>query len=476
MSYTVEKLEKSQVKFDFAVDADTFAKAIDKAYEKTKHKFSIAGFRKGHVPKKVIEGVYGKEIFFEDAMDIMIPDEYSLALDKETEIEVVAQPNLTDFKVNDDGSVNFTLVVTVKPEVKLGAYKGLEVEKKAVKVSAKEVDERLAKEQEKQVRLVDVDRAAENGNIVAIDFVGSVDGEKFEGGSAENYELELGSGTFIPGFEDQLVGVKAGDDKDVKVTFPTDYQAANLAGKEAVFACHVNAVKVKELPALDDEFAKDVSEFDTLAEYKADLKKQLEKDAEEKAEREYEDKLVEKIVDGSEVEIPDEMIEQEAEEMVQEYEYRLMYSGLKFEDYLKYLNNSREEGAPEVTRETVVNDYKPQAENAVRVRLVMEAIVKDQDLKVEDKEIEAKLAEMAEKAGKDLETYKKNVKREQIDYVVNSVLSEKLLDTLKSLNAPKKPAAKKAAAKEEKPAEDKPAEEKPTKKAPAKKAAPKKAE
>ncbi|MBQ3755196.1 MAG: trigger factor, partial [Clostridia bacterium] len=170
MSYTVEKLEKSQVKFDFAVDAETFAKAIDKAYEKTKHKFSIAGFRKGHVPKKVIEGVYGKEIFFEDAMDIMIPEEYSVALDKETEIEVVAQPSLTDFKVNDDGSVNFTLVVTVKPEVKLGAYKGLEVEKKVAKVTAKEVDEKLAKEQEKQVRLVDIDSPAENGNIVAIDF------------------------------------------------------------------------------------------------------------------------------------------------------------------------------------------------------------------------------------------------------------------------------------------------------------------
>ena len=444
MSYTFEKLEKSQVKFDFTVDADTFAKAIDKAYEKTKHKFSIAGFRKGHVPKKVIEGVYGKEIFFEDAMDILIPEEYGLALDKETEIDVVAQPSLADFKVNDDGSVNFTLVVTVKPEVKLGAYKDLEVEKAAAKVSAKEVEEKLKAEQEKQVRLVDVDTAAENGNIVVIDFVGSVGGEKFEGGSAENYELELGSNTFIPGFEDQLVGVKAGDDKDVVVSFPKDYQAENLAGKEAVFACHVHAVKRKELPALDDEFAKDVSEFDTLAEYKADLKKQLEKEAEEKVEREFEDKLVEKIVDGSELEVPEEMIEQEAEEMVQEYEYRLMYSGLRFEDYLKYLNNVREEGAPEVTRETVVNDYKPQAEKSVRVRLVMEAIVKSEELTVEDKEIDAKLAEMAEKAGQDLETYKKKVKREQIDYVVNSVLSEKLITRLKELNPAKKPAAKKS--------------------------------
>ena len=444
MSYTVEKLEKSQVKFDFAVDAEAFDKAVEKAYEKTKHKFSIAGFRKGHVPKKVIEGYYGKEIFYEDAMDIIIPEEYGAALDKETDVDVVAQPSLADFKVNDDGSVNFTLIVTVKPEVKLGAYQGLEVEKKAAKVAAKEVDEKLKAEKEKQARLVDVDAAAENGNIVAIDFVGSVNGEKFEGGSSENYELELGSNTFIPGFEDQLVGVKAGDDKDVVVTFPSDYQAENLAGKEAVFACHVNAVKRKELPKLDDEFAKDVSEFDTLAEYKADVKKQLEKEAEDNAERDFEDALVEKIVDGATLEIPEEMIEQEAEEMVQEYEYRLMYSGLKFEDYLKYMNNVREEGAPEVTRETIVEQYKPQAEKSVRVRLVMEAIVKAEDLKVEDKEIDAKLAEMAEKAGQDLETYKKKVKREQIDYVVNSVLSEKLLGRLKELNPAKKPAAKKS--------------------------------
>jgi len=444
MSYTLEKLEKSQVKFDFAVDQDAFSKAIDKAYEKSKHKFSIAGFRKGHVPKKVIEGYYGKEVFYEDAMDIIIPEEYGAALDKEADVDVVAQPSLADFKVNDDGSVNFTLIVTVKPEVKLGEYKGIEVEKKAAKVTAKEVDEKIAQEQEKQVRLVDVDGAAENGNIVSIDFVGSVNGEKFEGGSAENYELELGSGTFIPGFEDQLVGVKAGDDKDVVVTFPKDYQAENLAGKEAVFACHVHGVKRKELPKLDDEFAKDVSEFDTLAEYKADVKKQLEKDAETRVEREFEDALVEKIVDGATLEVPQDMIDQEAEEMVQEYEYRLMYQGLKFEDYLKYMNNVRGEGEPEVTRETIIDQYKPQAANAVKVRLVMEAIVKAENLTVEDKEIDAKLAEMAEKAGQDLETYKKKVKREQIDYVVNSLLSEKLLARLKELNPAKKPATKKS--------------------------------
>ena len=440
MSYSVEKLEKSQVKFTFEVDAATFAKAIDQAYDKTKHKFAIAGFRKGHVPKKVIEGVYGKEVFYEDAMDIVIPQAYGDALDNEKDIEVVAQPELTDFKFNDDASVSFTLVTTVKPEVKLGAYKGLAIEKKAVKVDEKQVEDALPQEQEKQARLVDVDTAAANGNTVTIDFEGTVDGVKFEGGTAENYDLELGSGTFIPGFEEQLVGTKVGDVKDVKVKFPEDYQAENLAGKDAVFACTVKAVKVKELPALDDEFAKEISEFDTLAEYKKDLKAKLEKQEEDKVEREYEDALVQKIVDGAEVEVPAAMIDSEAEEMVHEFEYRLMYQGLKLDDYLKYLN---------MTREKLVDEYKDQASKNVKTRLVMEAIVKAEDIKFEDKDIDDKLAKMAENMGQDLETFKKSVQREQIDYVVNSILSEKLMDMLKAENSAKKPAAKKSAAKAE---------------------------
>ena len=349
MSYTVEKLEKSQVRFKFDIDAETFEKAIASAYNKTKHKYSVPGFRKGHVPRKIIEGMYGKEVFFEDAMDIVIPEAYSEALDKEHDIEVVSRPELESFDVKEDGGATFELTVAIRPEVKLGAYKGLSVERKVDKVTAKQVDEEVENAREKQARLVEVDDAAKNGDIVNIDFVGSVDGVKFDGGSAEGYDLTLGSGSFIPGFEEQLVGVKKGDKKDVKVTFPEDYHAAELKGKEAVFECTVNAVKKKELPALDDEFAKEISEFDTLAAYKEDVKNKLMKDAEMRADRQYEDALVQSVVEGAEVEIPQAMIDEEAEDMAKEFEYRLSYQGIKLSDYLGYLN---------MTRDQLLDEYK----------------------------------------------------------------------------------------------------------------------
>lgn len=256
MSYTVEKLEKSQVKISFDVDAPVFEKAVQQAYEKTKHKFAIAGFRKGHVPRKVLEGIYGKEVFFEDAMDIVIPEAYGETLEKEKDLDVVAQPELTAFDFKKDGGATFTLIVTVKPEVKLGEYKALSVEKKAEKVSAKEVEAEIEQERQKQARLIDVETEAFSGNIVTIDFVGKADGVAFDGGSAEGYELELGSNSFIPGFEEQLIGIKAGESRDVKVTFPDDYHAENLKGKEAVFECKCHAVKVKELPAFRRRFCK----------------------------------------------------------------------------------------------------------------------------------------------------------------------------------------------------------------------------
>ena len=472
MSYTVEKLEKSQVKFVFDIDADTFAKAVDTAYAKTKHKYTIPGFRKGHVPKKVIEGIYGKEVFFEDAMDIVIPEAYSDALDKEPEIDVVAQPELTAFDFKEDGGATFTLTVAVKPEVKLGKYKGLAVERKVDKVTAKQVDEAVEDAREKQARIVETDAAAKNGDIVNIDFVGSVDGVKFDGGSAEGYDLELGSGSFIPGFEEQLVGVKKGDKKDVKVTFPEDYHAKELQGKEAVFECTVNAVKQKELPKLDDDFAKEISEFDTLAEYKADVKNKLMKDAEMRADREFEDAVVQAVVDGAEVEIPQAMIDQEAEDMAKEFEYRLSYQGIKLADYLGYIN---------MTREQLLDEYKEQAAKSVKVRLVMEEIVKKEEMKFEDSELDAKLAEMAERSGQDVETFKKGLGKEHYDYLANQLLSEKLLDMLRAENGA---AAKKAAKSEKADGEKKPAAKKPAaKKAeadaesvdkPAKKAAPKK--
>lgn len=463
MSYTVEKLEKSQVKFVFDVDADTFNKAVDAAYNKTKHKYAIAGFRKGHVPKKVIEGIYGKEVFFEDAMDIVIPEAYSEALDKEKDVDVVAQPELTSFDFKEDGGATFTLIVTVKPDVKLGKYKGLSIEKKVEKVTAKQVDEAVEQAREKQARIVETDEAAKNGDIVNIDFVGSVDGVKFDGGSAESYDLELGSGSFIPVFEEQLVGAKKGEKKDVNVKFPEDYHAEELKGKNALFECTINAVKKKELPALDDEFVKDVSEFDTLAEYKADVKNKLMKDAEDRADREFEDALVQAVVDNADVEVPQAMIDQEAEDMAREFEYRLSYQNIKLDDYLKYLN---------MTRDQLLDEYKEQAAKSVKVRLVMEAIVKAEELKFEEKDIDEKLADMAARANQDVETFKKGLGREHFDYLANQILSDKLMAMLKQENtaAAKKATAKKAA---DASAEEKPAAEK---KAPAKKPAAKKAE
>lgn len=454
MSYTVEKLEKSQVKFSFDIDADTFEKAVAAAYNKTKHKYSVPGFRKGHVPRKVIEGMYGKEVFFEDAMDIVIPEAYSEALDKEHDIEAVATPELESFDMKEDGGVTFVLKVTVRPEVKLGKYKGLSVERKVDKVTAKQVDEEVENAREKQARIVDVDRAAKKGDIVNIDFAGSVDGVKFDGGSAEAYDLTLGSGSFIPGFEDQLVGVSKGDKKDVKVTFPEDYHAAELKGKEAVFECTVNAVKEKQLPALDDDFAKEISEFDTLAEYKADVKNKLMKDAETRADRQYDDALVQAVVDSAEVEIPQAMIDNEAEDMAKEFEYRLSYQGIKLSDYLGYIN---------MTRDQLLDEYKEQAAKSVKTRLVMEEIVKAEELKFEDEELNAKLAEMAERAGQDVDTFKKGLGKEHYDYLANQILSDKLMDMLRGANAPAKKAAKKADGAAE--TEKKPAAKKTAKKA-----------
>ena len=454
MSYTVEKLEKSQVKFSFDIDADTFEKAVAAAYNKTKHKYSVPGFRKGHVPRKVIEGMYGKEVFFEDAMDIVIPEAYSEALDKEHDIEAVATPELESFDMKEDGGVTFVLKVTVRPEVKLGKYKGLSVERKVNKVTAKQVDEEVENAREKQARIVDVDRAAKKGDIVNIDFAGSVDGVKFDGGSAEAYDLTLGSGSFIPGFEDQLVGVSKGDKKDVKVTFPEDYHAVELKGKEAVFECTVNAVKEKQLPALDDDFAKEISEFDTLAEYKADVKNKLMKDAETRADRQYDDALVQAVVDSAEVEIPQAMIDNEAEDMAKEFEYRLSYQGIKLSDYLGYIN---------MTRDQLLDEYKEQAAKSVKTRLVMEEIVKAEELKFEDEELNAKLAEMAERAGQDVDTFKKGLGKEHYDYLANQILSDKLMDMLRGANAPAKKAAKKADGAAE--SEKKPAAKKTAKKA-----------
>lgn len=440
MNHTVERLEKSQVKFNYTATAEEYAVAVDTVYNKTKHKYNVPGFRKGHAPKKVIEGIYGVGVFMNDAINQLIDDSIE-ELEKSDEYELVAFGSVEDVDIKEDGSVVYSLIMVVKPDVTLGEYKNLDVKKAEVKVGAEQIDEYVKREQQKQARIIDADKTAEKGDLVLIDYCGTVDGEKFEGGTASDYELELGSNTFIPGFEDQLIGTKAGEQKDVKVTFPEKYHAENLAGKEATFTCTIKAVRVKELPEINDEFAKEVSEFDTLAEYKADVEKKLLADETKKAEREYEDSLVEKIVDGSTVEIPDAMLKQEADEMIRDMEYRLAYQGMRMEDYLKYLG---------MTREQLADEYKPQAEKTVKARLVMSEIVKVENIGIEDKDIDERLQKMADESSKTVEEIRKSMHKEDINYIVNSIMSEKLLSKIKSYNgegAEKKAPAKKSASK-----------------------------
>lgn len=428
MSYTVEKAEKSLVKLSFTVDAPTFDSAIEKAYQKIKGKFNIGGFRKGHAPRKVIEGVYGKEVFFEDAMDIVIPDAYSDALEKEKDLQVVSRPELLNFDFTDDGGAKFELSVTVKPEVKLGQYKGLDVENTVMEITEEQIAAEIEIARDKQARLIDSNDAAKLGDTLTIDFSGSVDGEKFEGGTAENYDIVLGSNSFIPGFEEQLVGTKVGDEKDVNVKFPEDYHADNLKGKDSVFVCKVNAIKTKELPAVDDEFVKEISEFDTLDEYKADIERKLKEDAEKLAQTKYENDMIDKISEGSEIEIPEAMIEMEAEDMVAEFEYRLSYQGLKLDDYLSYIK---------MTKDDLKGQYREQAEKSVRVRLVMEQIIIAEDIKISDDDMAEKIAKLAENADKSVEEFRKTMRQEQIEYLANQILSEKLMKQLKELNPSK---------------------------------------
>ncbi len=428
MSYTVEKLEKSQSKLAFTIDATTFENAMEKAYQKAKGKFAIGGFRKGHAPRKVIEGLYGKGVFVEDAMDIVIPEAYSKALEEQKDLEVVARPELESFDMTEEGGATFSLIVTTKPEVELGSYKELDVKKKGVRITAAQIEQSVEEARAKQSRLVEVERPAEKGDTVTIDFSGSVDGVKFEGGTAENFDLELGSGSFIPGFEDQLVGVKAGENKDVNVKFPEDYHAEELKGKDSIFACTVHSVKTKELPTFDDEFVKEISEFDTVDAFKADLKKKLKEEGEEKSQREFEQSIIDKIVSSSKVEIPDAMLEQEVEDMIAEFEYRLSYQGLKLDQYLGYVNMSMDD---------LKAQYKEQALQTVKTRLIMEAIIKAEDIQFSDNDMEERIAKLAENAQKSVEDFKKTLKREQVDYIVNQIISDKLMDTLKSLNPSK---------------------------------------
>lgn len=425
MSYTVENLEKNKVKIVVKVDQKDWQDAIQKAYEKTKKDYQLGGFRKGHVPFKVLANTYGVGIFFEDALDIILPREYGAVLDKETQIDPVDRPDI-DILAISDATLEFSAVVQCKPDFKLGAYTGLEFKKDSVEVSEEEVNAEInAKLDEAGAWIPVTDRPAKKGDQVTIDYSGSVDGVKYEGGTAEKQTLLLGSGNFIPGFEEQVEGMNIGEDRDITVKFPEEYHEKSLAGKDAVFAIKLHEITFKEIPALDDESVKDISEFDTVADYKESVKKNIAEKKNSEAESKLENDMIEAIAKNSQVEIPQCMIDNQIEDMIKEFENRLQYQGLKAEDYYKYTGMKRED---------LQTQYKDMAEKNVLFRLTLEALLKAIQVPVSDEEIDDKIAEMAKQAGRSVEEYSKYINEEYRNYLRNDLITTKLFEYLKNNN------------------------------------------
>ncbi len=382
---SVEKKENSTVELIVEVGREEFEAAIEKVYKKQRGKISVPGFRKGHAPRKVIEGMYGSGVFYEDAINELYPEAYATAVDQEN-LDVVAWPNVEIQEVGKDG-FTFKATVTVRPEVKLGQYKDLTAPKEETTVTDEDVQNELRPYIQRATNLISVDREAQNGDTVVIDFEGFKDGEPFEGGKAEGHSLELGSGMFIPGFEDQVLGMKAGDEREINVTFPEDYGAKELAGQPAVFKVKVQEVKEKEEPALDDEFAKDVSEFDTLDAFKADLADKLKKRREEAAQRTFENALMEQVVANMEVEIPEAMVDYEADQLVNNYARRVTSQGISFDQYLTLMG---------MTMEQMKEQAKESARKQVESDLALGAIVDAEKLEVSDEEVDAEIKKLAE--------------------------------------------------------------------------------
>ena len=387
MSLQVEKLEKNMAKLTIEASAEDFEKAIQKVYLKARGRINIPGFRKGKAPRKLIEKMYGTGVFYEDAANDLIPTAYAEAL-KDCDLEIVSRPEINVTQIESGKPFIFTAEVAVKPEVSLGEYKGVEVEKSDVEVTDEDINKEVDKERENNSRTIDVDdRAVESGDIIKLDFDGSVDGVPFAGGKAENYTLTIGSGSFIPGFEDQLIGTKIGEDKDVTVTFPEDYHEKSLAGKEAVFKCKVNAITVKELPDADDEFASEVSEFETLAEYKEDIKKKLTEKKEKEARAKKEAQAVEKAVENATMEIPDAMIDTQVQSMMEDFARRMQSQGLSLEQYFQFTG---------MDAKKMHDQMKPEALKRIQNSLVLEAVAKAENIEISDEKVDEEIAKMAE--------------------------------------------------------------------------------
>lgn len=428
---TIEKLEHDQVKLTIEIDADTFNAALQQAYVKNGKHYNIAGFRKGKAPRKVIESMYGEGVFFEDAFELCWGDAYDAALE-ENGLTAVDKPTLDIEKIGKDEGVVFTAVVQLKPTVKLGAYKGIEVEQPTYTVEDADVNAEIEKEREKNARFVDVERAVENGDRVMIDYSGSVDGVQFDGGTAEEQTLVIGSNTFIPGFEEQLIGMNVGEERDITVTFPEEYHAENLAGKEAVFHIKLHNVQFKELPELDDEFAKDVSEFDTLAELIADKRKKMEEQAAKNEKIAIENIALKTVCDNAEVEVPECMTERQANYMLRDMGYRLQMSGISLEDYCRYVGTDLN---------ALKASYHDEAASRVKMQLVIEAVGKAENVTCTDEEIAEVIKEYAENNDMPVEEFEKQISDDDREFLSDRKIAEKtvalIVDNVKLVPAKK---------------------------------------
>ena len=427
MNYKTAPAEKSTVKVTISYSKEEWDDAINKAYVRTRGKYSVPGFRKGKAPKPVLENFYGKGVFFDEAFNILFSGSYPGIIEKEkANFTAVGDPSLSVDEISDEKGVVLTAVVPVKPDVEIGSYKGLKIKKYEYNVTDEDVEKEAKRILLSKAEDVDVtDRPCKSGDTVKIDFSGSVDGVKFPGGTAEDYDLELGSGAFIPGFEEQVEGMKVGDERDIKVKFPEDYQAADLKGKEAVFSIKLHSIKAKKYPELTDEFVKANAGCETVEEYKNKCRERLERQAASKSLNETENSIIKAICATAKAEIPDAMIESEIDKMVQDFSYRLMYQGIKLEEYLQYM---------QTTMEQFRSQFKANAAERVMSTLVIDKIVRTEKIKAEAEEVEAKIEEQAKSVGKTAEEYKKNMDPRQREYIESDIVITKLFDFLKANN------------------------------------------
>lgn len=422
MTSTIEKGEKNQVKLTITVDAETFEKALQAAYLKNRGRIAVPGFRKGKAPRRVIEQYYGPQVFYSDAIDAVYYEAYEAAV-KEHDVEPVDAPSVDIVSIDDNGFV-FTAEVDVKPEVTLGQYKGIEVTRTTYTVPDAMVEADIQATRERQARLVEVEREAAMGDTVTMDYAGTVDGVAFDGGTAQDQNLELGSGRFIPGFEEQLVGMKAGEEKDINVTFPSEYHAEDLAGKDAVFHVALKQVQEKQLPELDDEFVKDVSEdCDTLEQYRAAVRERMSKEAAQRSDTEFDNDLLTKVVENAQVDIPNSMIERQIDALVRDMERSLSYQGLSMEMFIQYTGS---------TMDQIRDRYRAEAERRVKSQLVMEAVVAAENIAADEEEIEAQIRELAESTKQDIEELRGKIDEQQRAYIGEDIAMRKAFDLLRA--------------------------------------------